>query len=248
MSEMDSNYEDLELSHEEDNDLEIDNLPNRLTIFRVVLIPIVLGALSLSQSSWGHISAYREDFGWAAGWLFALASITDFFDGYIARKRGIVTVFGSFLDPIADKFLVVSSLIMLGAMGRIPAIVVIILVLREMYMTSLRLLATNEGLKVPVNNMGKWKTATQMVAVPFLMVSQQWYFIDFGMWGQVFLYVSAALSIFSATTYSFNLIKKLKVDRQAKKDKRRQEKLAKKKAKEEKKKQGSNNGQATDPS
>lgn len=222
-----------ELNLEDDgNDLEIDNLPNRLTIFRVILIPIVLGALYISDISLDYLNDYKSHFGWGAGWLFALASITDFFDGYIARKRKIVTVFGSFLDPIADKFLVVSSLIMLGSMGRIPSIVVIILVLREMYMTSLRLLATNEGLKVPVNNMGKWKTATQMVAVPFLMVSEQWYFIDFKLWGQVFLYIAFTLSIISATSYSINLVKKLKVDRQQKKEKRRLEKLARKNKKE----------------
>ena len=87
--------------------------------------------------------------GWAAAWIFVIASITDFLDGFIARKRKIVTVFGSFLDPIADKFLVVSSIIMLQALGRIPVLIVIVLVLREFYITSLRLLAGDRGLVIP---------------------------------------------------------------------------------------------------
>jgi CDP-diacylglycerol--glycerol-3-phosphate 3-phosphatidyltransferase len=208
----------------EDNildDLQIDNLPNRLTIFRVLLIPLVLGVLYLSSAPFTFLIPYKSTLAWAAGWTCSFASITDFFDGYIARKRGIVTVFGSFLDPIADKFLVVSSLIMLQALGRVPAVVVIILVLREMYMTSLRLLATNEGLKVPVNNLGKWKTAAQMFAVPFLMANQTWWIFNLALMGQVLLYVSTFLSLFSATTYSLSLVKKLKLDRQQKRNLRR---------------------------
>lgn len=217
--------------HEVD-DLQINNLPNRLTIFRVLLIPLVLGTLFLAGSDIGFIEAYRSDLGWAAGWMCAVASITDFFDGYIARKRGIVTVFGSFLDPIADKFLVVSSLIMLQALGRVPAIVVIILVLREMYMTSLRLLANNEGLQVPVSEMGKWKTATQLVAIPMLMAYDSWYFFNFAIIGKVLIYIAAFLSLASAFSYSLSLIRKLKVDRAEKREKRRLEKLAKKDKKE----------------
>jgi CDP-diacylglycerol--glycerol-3-phosphate 3-phosphatidyltransferase len=214
------------------DDLQINNLPNRLTIFRILLIPLVLGTLFLAGSDISFIEPYRKDLGWAAGWMCAVASITDFFDGYIARKRGIVTVFGSFLDPIADKFLVVSSLIMLQALGRVPAIVVIILVLREMYMTSLRLLANNEGLQVPVSEMGKWKTATQLVAIPWLMAYDTWYFINFAILGKVLIYVAAFLSLASAFSYSLNLIRKLKVDRAEKREKRRQEKLAKKEKKD----------------
>jgi CDP-diacylglycerol--glycerol-3-phosphate 3-phosphatidyltransferase len=197
----------------EKNDLQIDNLPNRLTLFRIVLIPLVLGALYFSRSDSGILQHYKIQLGWLAGWLFALASLTDFFDGYIARKRGIVTVFGSFLDPIADKFLVVSSLIMLQALERINVFIVIILVLREMYMTSLRLLASSEGISVPVDQWGKWKTATQMIAIPFIMVNQKWWIISFQLWGDILLYISAVLSLSSALRYSLQLIKKLKLKR-----------------------------------
>lgn len=198
------------------DDLEIDNLPNRLTIFRVVLIPIVLLLLFLSDTNFGFSSEIKSTLGWTSGWIFALASITDFFDGYIARKRNIVTVFGSFLDPIADKFLTVSSLIMLQSLDRLNSIVVIILVLREMYMTSLRLLATNEGVLVPVNNIGKWKTATQMAGIPMLMANENWHFINFPLLGKIFIYIAAFLSLWSAVHYTVSMIHKLKIKRKNK--------------------------------
>lgn len=197
------------------NDLEIDNLPNRLTIFRVVLIPVIIACLYLATIETD--SQWTSNFGWAAAWIFTVASITDFFDGYIARKNNIVTVFGSFLDPIADKFLTVSSLIMLQALGRIPAIIVIILVLREMYMTSLRLLAMNEGISVPVNDMGKWKTALQMVAIPMLMANEQWWVLPFPIIGTILIYAASILSLWSAGVYSYNMIQKLKQKRAMKK-------------------------------
>jgi len=204
------------------NDLEINNLPNRLTIFRVMLIPIVLASLGLIQV--GTLSEYHSVLGWIAAWTFTIASITDFFDGYIARKRNIVTVFGSFLDPIADKFLTVSSLIMLQAVGRIPAIVVIILVLREMYMTSLRLLATNEGLHVPVSDLGKWKTALMMIGIPMLMCYEKWWFIPFPILGNIFVYGAFILSMWSAVQYSMSMIQKLKQSRIERKNKKKENK------------------------
>ena len=199
------------------NDLEIDNLPNRLTIFRIMLIPIVLLLLYLASNKSNLFTNSQSILGWTAGWIFALASITDFFDGYIARKKNIVTVFGSFLDPIADKFLTVSCLIMLQSLGRIPAIVVIVLVLREMYMTSLRLLASNEGVSVPVNDIGKWKTATQMVGIPLLMANEPWLSIPLPLLGSTLIYIACFLSLWSAIHYTYNMIQKLKLKRQNKK-------------------------------
>jgi CDP-diacylglycerol--glycerol-3-phosphate 3-phosphatidyltransferase len=242
-----STITETELDTDSHNDLQINNLPNRLTMMRIVLIPLVLGMMQISELDWPSLLPYKVDLKWTAGWLCTFVAITDFFDGYIARKKGIVTVFGSFLDPIADKFLVVSTLIMLGSLGRVPVVVVIILVLRELYMTSLRLLATNEGIKVPVNNMGKWKTWIQMTAIPLLIVSEKWWFIDMALWGQIALYISATLSLVSALTYSLNLIKTLKIDRQHKRESRRQAKLEKKMAKENKSQEGTKDDQATNP-
>lgn len=210
----------------EQNDLEINNLPNRLTIFRMLLVPLVIGCLHLSQYDFLPTEV-QINLGWIAAWTFVVASITDFFDGYIARKKNIVTVFGSFLDPIADKFLTVSSLIMLGTLNEIPALIVIILVLREMYMTSLRLLAMNEGISVPVNNLGKWKTATQMIGIPLVMCNQNWQEMPLPLIGIVFIYIASLLSIWSAIVYTYSMIQKLKQNRALKKEKKLQKKQAK---------------------
>jgi len=207
------------------NDLEIDNLPNRLTFFRMLMIPVVVMTLYLSQSPTDWVRPYQHWLGHIACWVFVVASITDFLDGYIARKRNIVTVFGSFLDPIADKFLVVSSLIMLMALERIHPIVVIILVLREMYMTSLRLLALTEGVDVPVNNLGKWKTATQMVATPMLMIYEEFLWMDLPLIGTVLIYISAFISLLSALKYSLSMIKKLQEKRAEKKRHKKEQKI-----------------------
>ncbi len=189
---------------------DIDNLPNRLTIFRILLIPIIVTSIILITSEIEYFKNYEYHLGYLAAWTFVAASITDFFDGYIARKKGIVTVFGSFLDPIADKFLVVSSLILLQALGRIPALLVIILVLREVYITALRLLAMEKGFKVPVDSSGKWKTALQMVSIPMLFAYDYPFGIPFPELGTIFIYIASLLSLYSACFYSFNTMKKLK--------------------------------------
>lgn len=177
------------------------------------MIPVVVLALYFLKDTPESLSSYKIWLGHLACWIFVVASITDFLDGYIARKRNIVTVFGSFLDPIADKFLVVSSLIMLLYLDRVHAIVVIVLVLREMYMTSLRLLALGEGINVPVNSMGKWKTGTQMVATPMLMIYDKFLGVDLVLLGTILIYISSFLSMLSALIYSLNMIKKLRENR-----------------------------------
>ncbi len=199
------------------NDLEIDNLPNRLTFFRMLMIPVVVLALHFSQETPVWLMAWRPYLGHIACWTFVIASITDFFDGHIARKRNIVTVFGSFLDPIADKFLVVSGLLMLLALDRVHPIIVIILVLREMYMTSLRLLALTESVEVPVSGIGKWKTTVQMIATPMLMIYDHFLWMDLRLIGTILMYVAALLSVWSALKYSISMIKKLQENRAEKK-------------------------------
>ena len=189
---------------------EIDNLPNRLTMFRMLLIPIIIFGLILTKSPFEWMEPYKLTLGYIAAWTFVAASITDFLDGYIARKRGIVTVFGSFLDPIADKFLVVSSLILLGELERVHSIIVLILVLREMYITSLRLLASERGLVIPVGTLGKWKTATQMVGIPLLMVNDTPFGIPMIFLGKICIYLASIFSLYSALQYSLGLLRKIK--------------------------------------
>lgn len=207
------NYRELNHDLRKELGIEIDNLPNRLTVFRILLIPIIIGCLLLRLLDLPSLSAYYSTFEWVAAWTFAIAAITDGVDGYIARKRNIVTVFGSFLDPIADKFLTISSLITLQALGRVPVLIVIILVLRELYMTSLRLLATHEGLSVPVNFLGKWKTIMQMVGIPLAMISTAPFGIKLLTLGQICIYIASFLSLYSSIVYSMGLVKKIKQSR-----------------------------------
>ncbi|MFA6239172.1 MAG: CDP-diacylglycerol--glycerol-3-phosphate 3-phosphatidyltransferase [Bacteriovorax sp.] len=215
------------------NEWEIDNLPNRLTMFRIVLIPIILLSLFFNFSSDPDIIAHIKFLNYLAAWTFVVASITDFFDGYIARKKNIVTVFGSFLDPIADKFLVISSLIMLLALARVHVLIVLILVLREMYITALRLLAMEKGLSVPVGTLGKWKTATQMVGVPLLMANDKPWGLDMPLLGTIAIYLASLFSLYSALEYSVGLIKKIQKLRKERAMKRREARRAAKKSKKE---------------
>ncbi len=200
-----------------ENDLEIDNLPNRLTFFRMLMIPVIVVTLYFDIDTPTDLLTYRKYLGHIACWIFVAASITDFFDGYFARKYNIVTVFGSFLDPIADKFLVVASLIMLMALNRVNAVVVIILVLREMYMTSLRLLAMTEEVTVPVSSLGKWKTTAQMIAIPMLMIHEKFLGLPLPIMGTVLIYIAAFVSLLSALLYSLSMVKKLQEKRHEKK-------------------------------
>jgi CDP-diacylglycerol--glycerol-3-phosphate 3-phosphatidyltransferase len=144
-----------------------------------------------------------------------------------------VTIFGSFLDPIADKFLVISSLIMLLALGRVHVLIVLILVLREMYITALRLLAMEKGLSVPVGTLGKWKTATQMVGVPLLMANDKPWGLDMPLLGTIAIYLASLFSVYSALEYSLGLLKKIQKLRS---EKRKIKKLIKKNAKLERNK------------
>ncbi len=203
------------MSAQNDRYWEFDNLPNRLTLFRISLVPVMVALLYVQSENYQF--PLQKLYGIFAAIIFTLASLTDYLDGLVARKQGLITAFGSFLDPIADKFLVVSSLIMLLSLGRIPSLVVVILVLREMYMTSLRLFAAHQDIKVPVESVGKWKTATQMIGIPMIM----WHWPIFGLptspIGLGFLYTAAGLSLISAILYSFKLVKKIQDQRKQKK-------------------------------
>jgi CDP-diacylglycerol--glycerol-3-phosphate 3-phosphatidyltransferase len=187
---------------------DIDNLPNRLTLFRILLIPLIIGCFWLIHAE--IFKSWLTGLEWIAAVTFTIAAITDFVDGHIARKKNIITIFGSFLDPIADKFLIVSSLIMLEGVNRVNFIIVAILVLREIYMTSLRLLATTEGISVPVNALGKWKTATQMIGIPILMITSRPLGIHMQLIGTLFIYVASVLSVYSSFHYSMGLLKRFK--------------------------------------
>ena len=137
------------------------NLPNKLTLFRVVLIPFFVFFL---------LAPYFEEYGnYIAVAIFIVASITDFLDGKIARKYNLVTNFGKFMDPLADKLLVCSALICLIQLELIPAWVVIIIIAREFIISGFRLVASDNGVVIAASYWGKFKTAFQMLTVIVLI-------------------------------------------------------------------------------
>ncbi len=151
------------------------NLPNKLTIFRVILIvPFVLLLLG-SHQQWGWFMALfggiLEYVDYIAVAIFIIASLTDMLDGKIARKYNLVTNFGKFMDPLADKLLVCSALICLVEMGRLPAWMVIVIISREFIISGFRLVASDNGVVIAASYWGKFKTTFQMIAVILLIVN-----------------------------------------------------------------------------
>lgn len=144
------------------------NLPNKLTIFRIVLVPIMvlLPFLGIKGEFLGIPIEY-----WAIDLIFIIASLTDKLDGYLARKNNQVTTFGKFLDPLADKILVLAAMIMLVEMDKLPAWIPIIVLAREFLVSGYRLVAVEKGGKViAASNWGKLKTVTQMIAIILALV------------------------------------------------------------------------------
>jgi CDP-diacylglycerol---glycerol-3-phosphate 3-phosphatidyltransferase len=158
--------------------------PNAVSLARVALVPVV-AALILVDVPGGRW--------WAAG-TFLVASLTDSLDGYLARSRDAVTVFGTFLDPLADKLLVSSTLIALVSLDRVPAWVAMVIVAREFAVTGLRLVAVKREV-IGASWLGKWKTFAQMVAIALVIVHTERYVED------VALGVAVVLTLWSAVDY-----------------------------------------------
>ncbi len=163
-----------------------ENIPNALTIGRILVIPIFILLLTLWNNAISHT---------LAAIIFALASITDYLDGYLARKWKVVTNFGKFADPMADKILVMTAFIMLVELGFAPAWVVAIIICRELAVTGLRLLLVENGGTVLAAAMpGKIKTFSQMFAVIFLL-------LHWNLLGHITLYIALFFTLYSGYDY-----------------------------------------------
>lgn len=143
------------------------NLPNILSVSRVFLVPVVMVFLSLRAHFDVVEGVNIGDL--LAGIVFIIASITDAADGYIARKRGLVTNFGKFIDPLADKIMVVASLVALVELQRIEAWIVVVIIAREFVVTGLRLIAASDGVVIAASKGGKLKTVTQIIGIILLI-------------------------------------------------------------------------------
>lgn len=183
------------------------NLPNKLTVLRIFLIPIFMIVL-LAPFNWGVLvvgGTVIPVTQFVATIIFAIASLTDYADGKIARKHNLVTNFGKFADPLADKMLVMTAFILLVQMGKAPGWVIAIIVCRELAVTGLRLLVVENNGKVMAAAMpGKIKTTTQMLAIIFLFLND----IFFASWnipmGLILLYICLFFTIYSGCDYFYH--------------------------------------------
>jgi len=177
------------------------NLPNMLTLGRIASIPILVVLLLFDTRLSGFLAAL----------VFGVAAITDWLDGYLARKWGIVTVLGKFLDPLADKLIVLAALIMLIPHGRVPAWGVFLILAREITVTGLRSIASSEGIVIAASDLGKFKTIFQMTAIPGLLLHYDYYWFFGVRWellhvnahnfGIFFFYVALVVTLWSGFDY-----------------------------------------------
>lgn len=168
------------------------NLPNKLTMLRVCMIPFFIFFLLNQTIPYGNYIACA---------IFILASLTDWFDGYLARKYHLVTNFGKFMDPLADKLLVSSALICFTAMEsvKLPAWIVIVIISREFIISGFRLIASDNGVVIAASYWGKFKTVSQMLMSILLIIhydNSVYHLVE-----QIFIYISVILTVISLVDY-----------------------------------------------
>jgi CDP-diacylglycerol--glycerol-3-phosphate 3-phosphatidyltransferase len=175
------------------------NIPMALTWARIAMIPLVVGIFYMPDSwfpaHWKNATAC---------WLFVLAAVTDAFDGWIARKYGMVSRLGAFLDPVADKLMVSAALIVLISLGRVDDFVALVIIGREIAVSALRewMAQIGKSSNVAVNTLGKIKTIAQMVAIPMLLFHDRLFgLIDVHLIGTLLIYVAAVLTVYSMLIY-----------------------------------------------
>lgn len=175
--------------------------PNSLTLFRIAAVPVIVILLLFPN----RLNAFT------AALFFSVAAITDFLDGFFARRRGLVSNFGKVMDPIADKLLVSSAFIMLASLGWIPGWIACIIIGRELAVTGLRSMAAHQGKHISSSRLGKYKTGFQIAAIIPLLIHFSYFTIDFHAIGTVFLWTALILTVLSGTDY-FIKFKKLLQD------------------------------------
>lgn len=180
------------------------NLPNKLTLSRVIMVPFFVAFLLLTPKF--------SYFKWIALVIFIVASLTDLLDGKIARKYNLITNFGKFMDPLADKLLVCSALIGLSSLGVIPGWITIVIIAREFIISGFRLIAAEKGVVIAASMWGKWKTTFQMIMLCLQMVTMDWYLWSVSavpplpsryirIAGNVAMYIALILTIVSLIDY-----------------------------------------------
>lgn len=181
------------------------NLPNKITVSRVLLIPIFM-IFMLVDFGLGNVSVggtVIQTGHLIGGLIFIIASITDWLDGYIARKNGLVTNMGKFLDPLADKLLVSAAFIILVELGTAPSWIVIAIISREFAVTGLRLILAGGGEVVAANQLGKIKTVAQILAIVFLLLNNIFFASLNIPFGEIMLYIALIFTVWSGVDYFY---------------------------------------------
>ena len=175
--------------------------PNRISLTRIVLVaPFVICLMHLSE--WGDAAR------WAALGICALIAGSDWLDGYLARRVGHATPLGKFLDPLADKLLVCTALILLIPLGRVEAWMVAVIIGREMAVTTLRGLAGAEGVVIAANRLGKFKNLAQLSATNILILHYDYFFLKIHLLGTILIWIALVLTIWSGVHYFAHYLKK----------------------------------------
>ncbi len=167
--------------------------PNTLTMFRVAAIPVIVILLIFPN----HFTTFMSAI------LFSLAAITDYFDGYLARRLELISSFGKIMDPVADKLLVSSTFIMIASHQWIPAWIVCFIIGRELAVTGLRNIISEVGEDVSASKLGKYKTGTQIASIIPLLIHYPYFGVNFHAIGMFFLWCALALTIWSGADYFF---------------------------------------------
>lgn len=175
------------------------NIPNLLTFARVLAVPVALG-LAVFLPGYVHVLL----------WLFVAASLTDFLDGYLARKWNVTSALGTFLDPVADKLLVAVVLLYLVKYTVAPLLAIGLIIAREIYIAGLREFLALRSIPLPVSKGGKWKTALQLLAITLALFGMAYQVQPVWNAGMVVLWIAAALAVISAAQYTRAAIKQLR--------------------------------------
>jgi CDP-diacylglycerol--glycerol-3-phosphate 3-phosphatidyltransferase len=188
------------------------NVPNVLTLFRILLVPVIVVALLAETPNADMLAAI----------VFAVAALTDGLDGYIARSRGHITNFGKLMDPVADKLLIIASLVSLVSLGRIAAWVAMVIIAREFAVTALRMVAVEQGVVIPASMLGKLKTITQVAAI-FAVIA----FEPTPLAVDLLVYLAVLITVVSGADYFFGLRRRIEdARRQARAERSRPERVA----------------------
>lgn len=172
------------------------NQANKLTLIRILAVPVIVLFLYFPSKLNCLIAML----------VFILAAVTDMFDGIMARKHGIVTSMGKFLDPLADKLLINSVLIMLVGLNWVPAWMVILIIAREIIVTGIRAIAADQGIVVSADNLGKLKTVLQIIAICPLILHFTWWGIDPQPIGMILIWIALLLTLISGGNYMYRFL------------------------------------------